>query len=82
MKLKLTRLISSGMTNLKDVMHVIAWKMDRVKQKETEDYPFVGNIMLTVEDTETGLIQNRQGKKIDCSNLANVILHNITNFVD
>lgn len=78
---EIDRLISSGMTNLKDVMHVIAWKMDRIKQKESED-SHLWVYHAHSEDTETGLIQNRQGKKIDCSNLANVILTNYDLWID
>lgn len=54
---EIDRLISSGMTNLKDVMHVIAWKMDRIKQKESED-SHLWVYHAHSEDTETGLIQN------------------------
>lgn len=78
---EIDNLISNGMKSLEDVMHVIAWKMDRIKQRES-DKAHLWIYHAHSENTETGLIQTRQGKKIDCSNLSSVILTNHDLWID
>ena len=76
-------ILETGINNKIDIMHILAWKIGRVKHSETNKhwnnekkwYYYKG-----CENTEEGFIQTSRGKEINCNNFANFILYNLPKF--